>query len=97
MLINYKKIIKSQKLRLKILEFLSFLPDDFTIKYQYFIRTGRFVNLKNPTCKITDTVSIMHTKATMANNKGILSIIEIAAIAPPSAREPVSPINTFAG
>lgn len=48
MLINYKKIIKSQKLRLKILEFLSFLPDDFTIKYQYFIRTGRFVNLKNP-------------------------------------------------
>ena len=48
MLINYKKIIKSQKLRLKILDFLSFLPDDFTIKYQYFIRTGRRVNLKNP-------------------------------------------------
>lgn len=48
MLFNYKKIIKSQKLRLKILKLLSFLPDDWTIKYQYFIRTGRFVNLKNP-------------------------------------------------
>lgn len=48
MLINYKKIIRSQKLRLKILEFLSFVPDKWTIKYQYFIRTGRNVDLNNP-------------------------------------------------
>lgn len=48
MLFNYKKIIKSQKLRLQILKVLSFLPDDFTIKYQYFIRTGRKVNLDDP-------------------------------------------------
>lgn len=48
MLINYKKIIKSQQLRLKILRVLSFLPDTWKVKCQYFIRTGRFVNLKNP-------------------------------------------------
>lgn len=48
MLFNYKKIIKSQKLRLKILRFFSFIPDKWTIKYQYFIRTGRNVNLKDP-------------------------------------------------
>lgn len=44
----YKKIIKSQKLRLKILEFLSFLPDEWTIRVQYRIKTGRNVDLKNP-------------------------------------------------
>ena len=48
MLFNYKKIIKSQKLRLKILRILSFLPDEFTVKYQYLIRCGRRLNLKNP-------------------------------------------------
>ena len=44
----YKKIIKNQKLRLKILETLSFLPDSWTIRVQYRIKTGRNVNLKDP-------------------------------------------------
>ena len=44
----YKKIIKSQQLRLRILEALSFLPDKFTVKIQYRIKTGRRLNLKNP-------------------------------------------------
>lgn len=44
----YKKIIKSQKLRLKILEALSFLPDAWTIRVQYRIKTGRNVDLKDP-------------------------------------------------
>ena len=48
MIINYKKIIKNQQLRLKILRFLSFLPDEFTVKYQYLIKCGRRLNLKNP-------------------------------------------------
>lgn len=44
----YKKIIKSQKLRLKILEFLSFIPDSLMIKLQYPIKTGHKLNLKEP-------------------------------------------------
>lgn len=45
---NYKSIIKSRKLRLMILECLSFIPDNLMIKLQYYIKTGRKLNLKNP-------------------------------------------------
>ena len=45
---NYKKIIKSQEMRFKILNFLSFIPDKQMIKLQYKIKTGRKLNLKNP-------------------------------------------------
>lgn len=45
---DYKKIIKSQKIRIKILEFLSFLPDKFTVKLHYRIKTGRRLDLENP-------------------------------------------------
>lgn len=44
---EYKKIIKSQKLRLKILSFLDFIPDKQMIQLQYRIKTGRKLNLKN--------------------------------------------------
>lgn len=44
----YKKIIRDQQLRLKILEMMSFLPDKWTVKFQYRIKTGRRLNLKNP-------------------------------------------------
>lgn len=47
-MIDYKKIIKSQKLRLKILRLLSFLPDTWKINTQYWIKTGRKLDLKNP-------------------------------------------------
>lgn len=45
---DYKKIIKSQNLRFKILKFLSWIPDRTMIKIQYRIKTGRKLNLKNP-------------------------------------------------
>ena len=45
----YKKLIKSQSLRIKLLELTSFLPDKFKVKYQYLIKTHRRLNLKNPT------------------------------------------------
>lgn len=44
----YKKIIKNQQVRLRILELMSFLPDKWVIKFQYRVKTGRRVNLKNP-------------------------------------------------
>lgn len=45
---DYKKIIKSQSLRLKILQLLCFVPDKPMLKFQYRIKTGRKLNLKNP-------------------------------------------------
>lgn len=45
---NYKTIIKSRALRLKILNFFCFLPDRLMIEIQYWIKTGRRLNLKNP-------------------------------------------------
>lgn len=45
---EYKKIIKSRELRLKILGFFDFIPDKQMIKIQYWIKTGRILNLKNP-------------------------------------------------
>ena len=45
---DYKKIIKSRSLRLKILRFLSFVPDKTMIKIQYKLKTGHKLNLKNP-------------------------------------------------
>lgn len=45
---NYKKIIKNKNTRLKILNFLSFIPDKLMLKIQYRIKTKRKLNLKNP-------------------------------------------------
>lgn len=45
---NYKKIIKNQSLRFKILKFLSFMPDKTMVKLQYKIKTKRKLNLKKP-------------------------------------------------
>ncbi|MBZ4656146.1 MAG: carbonic anhydrase [Thermoanaerobacter sp.] len=45
---NYKKIIKNQETRFKILHLLRFVPDKLMIKFQYRIKTGRRLNLKNP-------------------------------------------------
>lgn len=45
---NYKKLIKSQEMRFKILNFLSFIPDKQMIKLQYKIKTGRKLNLEDP-------------------------------------------------
>ncbi|MBE6909146.1 MAG: carbonic anhydrase [Ruminococcaceae bacterium] len=45
---DYKKIIKSYETRARILRFLSFVPDKPMLKLQYYIKTGRQLNLKNP-------------------------------------------------
>ena len=39
---------KSRETRLRILRTLDFIPDKTMIKMQYFIKTGRRLNLKNP-------------------------------------------------
>ena len=45
---DYKKIIKSRKVREQILRLLRFVPDKTMVKIQYRIKTGRKLNLKNP-------------------------------------------------
>lgn len=45
---DYKKIIPSQELRLKILSLTEFIPDKIMIKWQYRIKTGRKLNLNDP-------------------------------------------------
>lgn len=44
----YKKIIRSRKLRFKILSALRFIPDEPMLKLQYRIKCGRKLNLKDP-------------------------------------------------
>lgn len=46
--INYKAIFKDSEKRIKIMQFLSFVPDKLMLKIQYWIKTGRRLNLKNP-------------------------------------------------
>lgn len=45
---DYKTIIKSRKLRCRILEWLSFIPDEMMLKIQYRIKNGKKLNLENP-------------------------------------------------
>ena len=45
---NYKKIFSNQKTRFAILKFLSFVPDKIMLPIQYYIKLGRWPNLKNP-------------------------------------------------
>lgn len=45
---DYKKIIKDQGTRSKILRFLSFIPDKPMIWIQYYIKTGHILNLRHP-------------------------------------------------
>lgn len=45
---NYKKLIRSRALRIKLLSMLSWIPDSIMVPLQYRIHTGRKLNLKNP-------------------------------------------------
>lgn len=45
---DYKRIIKSRAVRLRILRLLSFIPDKTMLKIQYRIKTGRRLDLKSP-------------------------------------------------
>lgn len=45
---DYKKLIKSRALRIQLMRALSFIPDSAMVRWQYKIKTGRSLNLKNP-------------------------------------------------
>ena len=45
---NYKRLIQNRDLRLKFLSFLDWIPDKLMLRIQYWIKTGRYLNLKNP-------------------------------------------------
>lgn len=47
-MLDYKKILPSQELRLKLLGLTDFIPDKAMIMLQYWIKTGRILNLTNP-------------------------------------------------
>ena len=44
----YKKLIRNQNVRKKVLKILNFVPDFIMIRVQYFIKTGRILNLNSP-------------------------------------------------
>jgi len=46
--LDYKKLLPSRELRLKILGLTDFIPDKQMIKLQYWVKTGRKLNLGNP-------------------------------------------------
>ncbi|MBW6464229.1 MAG: carbonic anhydrase [Firmicutes bacterium] len=45
---DYKKIIKNQEIRFKMLNLLDFIPDKIMLQIQYRIKTGRSLILSNP-------------------------------------------------
>ena len=45
---NYRDIIKSRDLRVKVLSYLNWVPDSIMLRLQYWLQTGRKLNLKNP-------------------------------------------------
>lgn len=47
-MMDYKKIIKSRKMRIRAMQMLSFVPDKIMVKIQYRVKTGRKLNLRNP-------------------------------------------------
>ncbi len=47
-MIDYKKIIKDQELRLKIINRLAFIPTPIYLKLVYWIKTGKRLELDNP-------------------------------------------------
>ena len=49
------------------------------------------------TCIITDNASITKMKPIKISNSSVRVITEIPAMAPPRARDPVSPMKIFAG
>lgn len=45
---DYKQIIRNRECRLRVLNMFDFVPDEWMIRIQYRIKTGRKLNLKNP-------------------------------------------------
>lgn len=47
-MVDYRNIIKSRELRLKLINLLRFIPDKPYLKMVYRIKTGKKLNMKNP-------------------------------------------------
>lgn len=47
-MIDYRKITGSRKMRMMILSFLSWMPDELMLMLQYYLQTGELLHLKNP-------------------------------------------------
>lgn len=45
---DYKKIIKSREIRIKIMHLLDFVPDKIMLYIQYYLKTKNVLHLKNP-------------------------------------------------
>lgn len=45
---DYKRIIRNRKMRIRIMQALSFVPDSTMVRMQYRLKTGHRLNLKNP-------------------------------------------------
>lgn len=48
LVMNYRNIIKSRELRVRILTYLAWIPDSLMLRLQYWMQTGRKLNLKTP-------------------------------------------------
>ena len=47
-MIDYKSIVKNREWRVRISNFLSFIPDRPYLKMVFFMKTGKRLNLDNP-------------------------------------------------
>lgn len=47
-MIKYQDIIKDRDLRVKIIQCFGFIPDEYMIRLQYFIKAKRLLNLRHP-------------------------------------------------
>jgi hypothetical protein len=45
---DYRKIIRNKETRFKVLHYLRLIPDSWMVKFQYKVKMGRKLNLKNP-------------------------------------------------
>src|SRR5579864_5007345 len=54
-------------------------------------------SLYDPTCRITDTASMTNTPPMKGSSSSCLMITATVPMAPPSASDPTSPMNTSAG
>lgn len=58
---DYRRIIRSRKLRIKILSYLDWVPDRLMLPLQYWLQTGRKLNLRNPK-RFTEKLQIYKMK-----------------------------------
>lgn len=58
---NYRDIIKSRDLRIKILSYLSWIPDGIMLRLQYWMQTGCHLDLENPR-RFTEKIQVYKMK-----------------------------------